>query len=845
MITRPTFIGAAVLLAVALAVGGAGVNFPLLAMALDAVAIGVAAVLVWRPDPVRLEPLSRWAVALVAAVLLLPLLQLVPLPPVVWHMLPGRDVAAGIDAALGTDPWRPLTLDVEGTVRAVLTLLPACILFAACLRLPNAERRNLLLVIGGFALLSALLGIVQLASGGLMTPYASAHSGYPIGLFVNRNHQAVLLLLSMPTIAAVAAARAKRPGSRVPFLVGTLALLVILAIVIVATTSRMALVLLPLALAAALLILFLRQSFSRAALPSILVLGGLAAVISWIGGFNRNIARFSSLHDARLDYWDDVSWALHHYGLAGTGFGTFVPVYQTAESLSGVSPAILNHAHNDFIEIVLEGGIPAILLLAAFFILLALAAIRLARKPFDPDRAPTSLAAASGIVLVLGFSLVDYPLRMPAISCAFAVLCACLMPSPRPAARANPVGRGQPSGRRWAGLTGRATATAVLAGFAVLVLQAGLSDETLLDDRFGEAAAIAPWSTAAHDGLADDALAGMRSSEAMTQAQAALRLSPIDAGAVRTAAMIRMINGRDGRGRALMEDAVVLGWRDPITQLWAIGASARAGEATTAIERAEALFQQDLYLPSSLALLVKDAPDGPLARALVPVLASDPPWRAAFFRAGAQLPPASFDKLALLTSQLNSGKDPISVSEAQPLLDRMLAAGDVAGAQKLWAETRRGGLVANGGFEQLSLRNGAEAPTDWDISDEDLPTISIQPPPTDARGNALRISSAARSGAILSQRLMLAPGDYRISYRALGGADSGITLRWELRCQSSDSAQDVEQALAESGGWHGYAGTFTVPLRDCPIQTLALERPSDIHASEAWLDDLVLEPAGR
>lgn len=839
MITRPTFIGAAVLLTVALAVGGAGVNFPLAEMALDIVALGVAAALVWRPEPVRLEPLSRWAMALVAAVLVLPLLQLVPLPPAIWHALPGRDIAASIDASLSADPWRPLSLDVEGTVRAFLTLVPACVLFAACSRLPHAERRNLLLVIGGFALLGAVLGILQLASGGLMTPYPSAHSGYPIGLFVNRNHQAVFLLLSMPVIAAVAAARARRSASRLPFLVGTLALLVILAIVVVATTSRMALFLLVLALGSALLILFLRQSFSKAALPSILVLGGLAAIISWIGGFNRNIARFSSLHDARLDYWDDVSWALHHYGLAGTGFGTFVPVYQTAESLTGVSPAILNHAHNDFIEIVLEGGIPAIILLAAFFVLIALAAVRLARKPFDPDRAPISLAAASGIVLVLAFSLVDYPLRMPAISCAFAVLCACLMPSPRPAVRPA---RARSAARRWAT---RGAATAVLAGTAVVVVQASVSAEALLGDQYGEAAAIAPWSTAAHDGLADDALAGMRSGEAMAEAQAALGLSPIDAGAVRTAAMVRMIEGAQGPGRALMEDAVVLGWRDPITQLWAIGASARAGEPDKAIERAEALFQQDLYLPSSLALLVKDAPNGPVARSLVAVLASNPPWRAAFLRAGAQLPPPSFGRLAQIVMQLDSDTDPISVSEAKPLLDRMLAADDVAGAQKLWAGTRRAGLIANGGFEDVSSRNGADAPADWDISDEDLPTIAIQAPPSDARGNALRISSAARTGAILSQRLMLPPGDYRLSYRALAAAGAGIALRWELRCQSSADAQDVDQPLADGGGWHSYGATFTVPMRDCPIQTLALERPSDIHASEAWLDDLILEPAGR
>ena len=207
-----------------------------------------------------------------------------------------------------------------------------------------------------------------------MTPYPSAHLGYPIGLFVNRNHSAVFMLLSLPIIAALTARQMQTANSKLPYLMGSLALIAIIAIVIIATTSRMALALLPIALMGSLALLFFRQSLVRVAVPSTLALGVVAAFISWVGGFNRNLSRFSSMHDGRFDYWDDVSWALHHYGLAGTGFGTFIPVYQTAESLSSVGPAILNHAHNDFIEIVLEGGVPAIAMLFMFFVILGFAA---------------------------------------------------------------------------------------------------------------------------------------------------------------------------------------------------------------------------------------------------------------------------------------------------------------------------------------------------------------------------------------------------------------------------------------------------------------------------------------
>ena len=77
------------LLAVALTVGGAGLSFPLLQMLLGICALVAAGYFVWTPQA-RLSPYARVALALAASILALTLLQLVPLPPFVWHRLPGR-----------------------------------------------------------------------------------------------------------------------------------------------------------------------------------------------------------------------------------------------------------------------------------------------------------------------------------------------------------------------------------------------------------------------------------------------------------------------------------------------------------------------------------------------------------------------------------------------------------------------------------------------------------------------------------------------------------------------------------------------------------------------------------
>jgi hypothetical protein len=603
----------------------------------------------------------------------------------------------------------------------------------------------------------------------------------------------------------------------------------------------MALALLPLALAASLGLIFFRQSVWRVAVPSVLALASVTALVSWVGGLNKTLTRFSALHEGRFDYWNDVVWALHHYGLAGTGFGTFIPVYKTAESLTSVSGLILNHAHNDFIEIALEGGIPAIVLLVAFFAILAAAVLQLMKKGFDFDRASPRVAALVAIALILIFSLVDYPLRMPALSCVFAVLCACLLPSPLPAAQRTELASRRDRGRfdfkahavRLAGVT----AACVL---AVPVLQAGVSASQLRSGHFAGASAWAPWSTAAHEALSDDALASTPR-VAKEEAVHALQLSPIDANALRTVAMVQTFEGSSQSGAHLMGVAASLGWRDPLTQLWAIGASEQTGEPQKAIERAEALFQQERFYPSSLALLLRDAPSGPTATALIQTLAAAPPWRAQFFKTAAQVPGADFGKLPKFVARLNETRAPLLTAEVHPLVERLIASDKLAEASWLWAQARKDGLIANGGFEQLDVRDGVDVPAAWNISDQDLATIAIEAPPFAGHGRALRISGAARSGPILSQRLMLTPGSYSLSYVARSGGAKDVALRWVLRCSSSAVSEDSPDAPASSLRWQKMDAHFTVPVQDCPIQRLALQRPNDIHSPEVWIDDIVLK----
>src|SRR3954468_13944454 len=159
------------LLAITMAIGGAGDSFPLLEMLLELSALATLGyfALTRRNRPLDLE--TRLALVLLGLVLLLPLLQLIPLPPDVWHRIPGRETAAQLDRIMGWGLWRPFSLDVEGTVRSFLELLVPAAIFVGCIFLSLQERIRLFWILIAFAVFSGLLGITQLVSGGSLTPY--------------------------------------------------------------------------------------------------------------------------------------------------------------------------------------------------------------------------------------------------------------------------------------------------------------------------------------------------------------------------------------------------------------------------------------------------------------------------------------------------------------------------------------------------------------------------------------------------------------------------------------------------------------------------------------------------
>lgn len=375
------------------------------------------------------SPEHRPALLLLAATFLLLILQLVPLPPDLWRNLSGRDVSSAIAALIDQEEaWRPLTVDPRATWQALLSLIPFAAIFLCTLHLNTGARRTIakLLVVG--ALVSLALSFVQVASpSGAWRFYRGSHDNLPVGLFANRNHQADLLLLGILFSAGLMQMVNLEPWRRWLLWLGLAAAL---TAGVVATNSRTGLVLLPLVILGSLAILIPRKTTRGRGLTSWMILGlaSLAAMMGFAimmsGAMGRTLVRFGLETDVRATIWPETLYAAKQYLPFGSGAGTFELVYETVENLNDVSPLFANHAHNDFLEIWLELGVPGAILIVAF---LALFAFRAVRRNLGEQR-PLHVAAVAGILLLLAHSTFDYPVRTYSLMVIFGYLCGLLFP---------------------------------------------------------------------------------------------------------------------------------------------------------------------------------------------------------------------------------------------------------------------------------------------------------------------------------------------------------------------------------------------------------------------------------
>jgi hypothetical protein len=392
----------------------------------------------FKLNPSRLDQGGRWAIVLLCAILALPLLQLIPLPPSLWGALPGRrEFASAYEAAGMALPWLPISLDPSATRLGLLSVLPATAIFLAMLSLEQRSRRILIVLVFVVVFASVVLDILQTV-GGEDSPlrfYESTNRGRAVGFFANSNHNAAFLYSAIPFIIAWAIGLVvdHRPNRSISL--AFLALLVLMIIIgLAAAQSRAGIALLFVAGLSGLLLAWRHNREGSGRRLLLLTLGGnlvallLAFQLGFVGYMQR--VEYQGIQDLRWPVAAITSKAAVANLPFGSGFGTFVPVYDKFAPRALLGEAYVNRAHNDWLELWLTGGAPAIILALGFLAWFAASTFRVWRsgRPEGPvlDLA-LAQAASIVIVLLLLHSVVDYPLRTPTLSVLFAIACGYLV----------------------------------------------------------------------------------------------------------------------------------------------------------------------------------------------------------------------------------------------------------------------------------------------------------------------------------------------------------------------------------------------------------------------------------
>lgn len=366
---------------------------------------------------------------MLSAVSLWAYIQTVPMPSIVVQTLSPR----AFDLHINSD-WIPISLDTAATQLYALNSLACVVTFILTLALVNSGSRAKIflwtLVVGGVfqAIYGAMMVLTGLEWGFFVEKYVGR--GQATGTFVNRNHLAGYLVMTLAagTGLLIAQLSSKPVKSWKELLTSSLRVvlspkiflrvfLALMVIALVLTRSRMgnSAFFVSLAVAGGVALLVGR----KISLKLIVLFVSLVVVDAWIVGkwfgFDKVVERLektSVASESRIQVSSDTSAILRDYFWTGSGGGSFESVFTYYQGID--AQGNYDHAHNDYLEIASDLGMPALGLLGVFCGWALVRAIQLQR----PGRTSLQKGVGFSVVMVLVWlimhSAVDFNLQIAA-----------------------------------------------------------------------------------------------------------------------------------------------------------------------------------------------------------------------------------------------------------------------------------------------------------------------------------------------------------------------------------------------------------------------------------------------
>jgi O-antigen ligase len=315
---------------------------------------------------------------------------------------------------------------------------------------------RLLFALVCLACFSALLGFVQILSGPSSGAYLYriTNSYEMVGLFANRNHNAMFLALAVIVSAMLLRdelmRRKKRGVVRVGLALAGLGLTV--ATILIGSRAGLAAGAVAFAIGYLMVVSAWRSHAAASRrdgsavatakyvgwimyLP-VAVMVVLLGIALWASDRSTALTRAMGedvAADLRIQAWTTVRSMLDTHWVMGSGFGSFPDVYKMFEPDRLLQPSYFNHAHNDWVEILITGGLPAAIILLVTIVWILRRVLRSGLRGLVKGHRGDIRFPAMAILLLLAVgSIVDYPLRIPSLQ-ALAVLFIILLCCPKSA----------------------------------------------------------------------------------------------------------------------------------------------------------------------------------------------------------------------------------------------------------------------------------------------------------------------------------------------------------------------------------------------------------------------------
>ena len=358
--------------------------------------------------------------------------QFIPLSSAVLRFISPR--TAAIYGELGVEGWRPLSfagwLSLSDIVKYLFFFLFAFLVFHHVRTRKRANIFGIVLLASG--VFQAFYGLLEYFGGTekIFNFKRSYHLGSATGTYINRDHFSGLLEMLFPLALGFLLARANffslkkglslkekmvwfsQERLQKTIIFGMIAIIIGLGIVFSRSRSGI-------------FIFFGTVLLTAVALAT----GGperrpvrLIRTVAWIVvfaaimlGIRPVIERFTSqnlVKESRFTYYGNTLKYISSFPLTGTGLHSFVQIYPIFESK--YEAGILDHAHNDYLEVLAESGVVGggALIVFSFAGVGWIFAKWVKRK--DPFVRGIVLGSLIGVIALLLHSFMDFNLRIPA-----------------------------------------------------------------------------------------------------------------------------------------------------------------------------------------------------------------------------------------------------------------------------------------------------------------------------------------------------------------------------------------------------------------------------------------------